>query len=149
MPKNICIQREYSPRPYSAHQNPAFPVQMAPCSHSRPVWESFCVCVPEGGLCGYVPFEAWGLFEVVWMVLDMQASVSTGLYKRMWYRTELGVGQGLRADVSHTWNGFENSAWELGLVVMKVECILYRFSFCNCLAYGIRVLCFYSCSWLL
>ena len=44
------------------------------------------------------------------MVLDMQASVSTGLYKRMWYRTELGVGQGLRADVSHTWNGFENSA---------------------------------------
>ena len=45
-----------------------------------------------------------------WMVLDMQASVSSGLYKRMWYRTELGVGQGLRADVSHTWNGFENSA---------------------------------------
>lgn len=52
----------------------------------------------------------------VWTGLDMQSRVYTGLYKRMWCRTELRVGQGLRGGFPHTWNGFENSASELGLL---------------------------------
>lgn len=52
----------------------------------------------------------------VWTGLDMQSRVYTGLYKRMWCRTELRVGQGLRGGFPHTWIGFENSASELGLL---------------------------------
>ena len=151
MPKNIRIQRECFPRPYSARQNPAFPGSHGPALTFKACLGVFlCLCF-RGWAVWVCAF--WGpraVWSRVWMVLDMQARVSTGLYERMWCRTELREGPGLRVGFSYPWNGFENSAWELGLqVVMKIECILFRFSFCNSLAYGIRVLCSYSCSWLL